>query len=544
MTTLEFVLMIAALVGLAATWRQSPRWLNFMPFGIGVLAATQLIKDGYNANMLPVYLLIIVLGIIATNRLPRRRQAINKPQGKTRLYLGIVGTILGFLALFLGVRATIYQNLPPAKFSRMSWSEAFKATHRKLSHQYAFGAWKQIDWETLYAIYVPQIVAAEAANDRQAYYRALLGYTSSIPDGHVWLDGEDFGSREADIGAGYGLEILSLSDGRVIAVVITPGGAADDAGMQWGAEILTWDDLSIQAALEATPILWPLRRGAPATLEGRRLEQLRLLVRAPAGSNTSVSFRNPSDNQVHQANLTAIYDGVMAQDGNSERPLPPVEPGVILPGGIGYIKINNEHDDADRSGGGIFLKAVESFIREHVAGLILDVRGNRGGDDQLVPQFVGHFVTQRTLYEKITVYFQPLDIFIPCPPDLWIEPLEPNYAGAVVVLIDNATFSSGEGIPMAIARLPQGEVIGFYGTYGSFGMTGGIINLPEGLILHFPDGQSLDAQNAIQLDSDHTLQGGFAPTIHVPMTEEAARAIYVDRSDYLLEVATQYLQDQ
>lgn len=50
-----------------------------------------------------------------------------------------------------------------------------------------------------------------------------------------------------------------------------------------------------------------------------------------------------------------------------------------------------------------------------------------------------------------------------------------------------------------------------------------------------PDGQSLDAQNAIQLDSDHTLQGGVAATIRVPLAEAAARAIYVDGEDYRLD---------
>jgi carboxyl-terminal processing protease len=544
MTTLAFVLMTVTLVGLGMIWRQSPLGLNLVPLGIALLAVMQLFFDGYNPNLLSVYLVILGLVVVGGWRLTHRNRLVPQTRHGLMISFGIFGTALGLLALFLGVRATLYQNLPPADLSQMTWCEAFETAHRKLSHQYAFGDWKQIDWDVLYAEFAPQIATAEAGQNRQAYYQALLSYTASIPDGHVWLEGDDFGARQAAIGAGYGLEILSLDDGRVLVVDITPGGAAEGTGILWGAEILTWNDQPIPNALESVPILWPLRRGAPATLEGQRLAQLRLLVRAPEETTASVRFRNPGDSQIQEVFLAAVQDGVVTQYGNWETSLPPVEPGLILPGGIGYIKINNEHEDSDHPPEKIFEEAIQTFIEAQVTGIILDVRGNRGGDDQLVPRFVGHFFTQRGFYEKATLYFQPFNTFIPHPPDLCIEPLEPYFDGPVLVLIDNTTFSSGEGIALAIASLPQGEVIGFYGTYGSFGMTGGKIYLPEGLTLHFPDGQSLNGQGVIQLDSDHSLQGGIAPTIRVPMTAEAARVIFVDGEDFLLDYAIRYLQNK
>ena len=313
MTTLDFMLMAAVFIGLVTTWQRSPRVLNILPFGITGLAVVQISLDGYNANILPVYLAIVFLDVVAGSRLVRSKHSVNHPLCGAKLYLGVFGTALGILALILDVRATLYQNLLPADLSQMTWSDAFEAAHRKVSHQYAFGAWKQIDWEALYAEYTSQIEAAESKHDRQAYYRALLGFTSSIPDGHVWPEGDDFGAREAAIGAGYGLEVLGLEDGRVIAVVVSPAGPAEGAGMQWGAEILTWNGLPIQEVLDRMPTLWPLRRGAPATVEGRQLEQLWLLVRAPEGTSTSMSFRNPEDTHIYQVTLTAVYDGAMAQ---------------------------------------------------------------------------------------------------------------------------------------------------------------------------------------------------------------------------------------
>jgi carboxyl-terminal processing protease len=63
-----------------------------------------------------------------------------------------------------------------------------------------------------------------------------------------------------------------------------------------------------------------------------------------------------------------------------------------------------------------------------------------------------------------------------------INPQTPHYSGPVVVLVNPTTHSSGEGPPMGIARLPQGSVIGFHGTGGSFGMVGGKISMPGGFL--------------------------------------------------------------
>ena len=95
-----------------------------------------------------------------------------------------------------------------------------------------------------------------------------------------------------------------------------------------------------------------------------------------------------------------------------------------------------------------------------------------------------------------------------------------------------------------IQRLPQGTIIGTHGTYGSFGLTGGHITLPEGYALNFPTGQSLDAEQNIQLDSNHTLQGGVQPDMRVPLTEESARAMYIEGRDIVLEFAVAFLQEK
>jgi len=111
----------------------------------------------------------------------------------------------------------------------------------------------------------------------------------------------------------------------------------------------------------------------------------------------------------------------------------------------------------------------------------------------------------------------------------------------VICLVNTATSSSGEGVPMAIKRLSQGHVLGLYGTSGSFGLTSGETLMPGGLSINYPLGRSLDENFNIQLDSDSTKNGGVIPDIRVLLTQENMYAMYVDSVDVDLDSAVTYL---
>jgi hypothetical protein len=94
---------------------------------------------------------------------------------------------------------------------------------------------------------------------------------------------------------------------------------------------------------------------------------------------------------------------------------------------------------------------------------------------------------------------------------------------------------------MAIQRLSQGQVLGCYGTHGSFALTSGETLMPAGLAISYPLGRSLDENFNIQIDSDSTKNGGVIPDIHVPLTRENMNAIFVDSEDVELKCAIEYL---
>jgi carboxyl-terminal processing protease len=140
-----------------------------------------------------------------------------------------------------------------------------------------------------------------------------------------------------------------------------------------------------------------------------------------------------------------------------------------------------------------------------------------------------------SFYEHATFYSETTRRFERDPEaTLTIEPLSPFFGGPVVALIDQHCVSSCEGIAMAVKRLPRGRVVGFHGTFGSFGMSGGSVKLPGGMTLEYPNGQSTDANGIVQLDSDASLEGGVTPNVRVPVTIETMKAAFRDKNDVVL----------
>jgi len=457
----------------------------------------------------------------------------------------------------------------PADFGSLSWREAFLAAHGKLSKEYAFGEWKSVDWAGLAAEFLPRVEKAQAAGDEKAYYLALHEYLFSIPDGHLSLGAEDPAIPRAvarDLaGGGFGMSVAELDDGRIIAAGLIPGGTAAAAGMAPGAEILSWNGLPAKTALDrvdpgALPFK-PLTKaigGAnpPATDYGRRLEQCRLLVRGPVGTKVDVEFRNPGSTAKRYATLVAVDDGgasLALVDFTSRPELSDTIDYRVLPEGFGYILVRMEFDLANPGYPArvyeMFKEAISSFVEAKVPGIVLDFRGNYGGSDQLAADMCGFFFSSPSFYEmqeyfdkrdggflRITVSERDAD---PIVENIMIEPQFPYYSGPVAVLVNPQTKSSGEGIPMGVARLPQGKVVGFDGTNGSFGMVGGEIRLPGGFSIGYPFGRSVDSAGRIQLDS-RMGSGGVAPGLKVPKTYENVMA-FASGVDVELEYAIRYL---
>lgn len=170
--------------------------------------------------------------------------------------------------------------------------------------------------------------------------------------------------------------------------------------------------------------------------------------------------------------------------------------------------------------------AIEVAQQNNTKGIILDLRNNIGGLDQMTADILGYFYNQKTFFEYQNLYNPDTGAFeLQSMEDgsqaLTIEPSEPYFSGSVIVLINPKCVSSGEGLAMGLQNLPKAETLGFYGTNGSFGLAGSEAKMPGDITVHWPSGQSLNENKAIQLDSRNGI-GGVSPDIKLPMTVQNA----------------------
>ncbi|HYX26512.1 MAG TPA: S41 family peptidase [Thermoanaerobaculia bacterium] len=563
--SLLLIALTAALLLRYAVWsdRPLPRWVDFLPAANLLLVAGQAWAAlGTSAFVVLVSLpLYIAAGLLFLFTLPRvfsRRRAVpgarwrwgKRAAAAVGLAMVVFGAdrLLEMRGLLEARRrfAALLNEKTVTDLTPLSWTGAFAALRDKLQAEYPFTRWKGIDWAVLHAEIAPQVAAAEASRDERAWYRALRELAWSVPDGHVGLQGDDHGLRRDEVGGGYGFQIVELDDGRVLAKRVTSGGPAAGAGMRFGAVILAWNGVPIHDALGAIRVLWS--EEPPATAEGRRLQQARFLVRGPAGSQAPVTFRNRGEPTARTVQLTAVEE--------PEEPKPfNVVAGVLfgspievrrLPQGPGYVRVKFElpclfdlHPERDVA------RALERFRAANVPGLVVDVRGNVGGQDAMIARLTAFFQRTARTYEMAAVYDPSTQSFVVRPETaVKLVPREPRWEGSrrrVAVLIDADTLSSGEGIPLALRGLPGVAVFGWHGTQGSFGINQKTVHLPGKLDLVFPQAPSLDARGRIQVDGDAAGRGGIVPDHRVPLDQAAFEAAYGQGRDMVLEAAVRWV---
>ncbi|MBX2803180.1 MAG: hypothetical protein KTR31_36205 [Myxococcales bacterium] len=392
-----------------------------------------------------------------------------------------------------------------------------------LQRSYAFTEHKQLDWEVVRSELLPLTQAAQSTEEEDQVIRRLVPY---LPDAHVQLFHDD-PSRDLCPEARHHFDVVlaDLDDGRVI--VADPGSTEFVAG----DEVATWGGTPIAEARLATAS-WCFPLGA-ATQERIRQVQLRLLARGSVDERVTVQIWRGSDLET--------VDLVARPDTEDIRVALDIElPERLLthrrlPSGMAYIALGWEETYLAETR---FQRALA--VHQDAPGLVVDLRDNDGGMDMPAANIAGMFSTERFFYETIT-FLNNRTLEQEVIAELWVEPQEVYWGRPTAVLIDSDTVSSGEGLAFLLAKMPRVEVFGFEGTAASFGSTGSRIRLPGGWTLTFPAGRSLDAADRIQLDSDHTLQGGVRPTRRIPWTADDVLRHHADE-DVVLQAAVAWLQ--
>ncbi len=432
----------------------------------------------------------------------------------------------------------------------LSWRKAFHRLCSQISSEYPFTDWKRIDWDKMKETYLKKVEEAQKEKDIEKFYLALREFLYSIPDGGVRIESND-SLKKKHIGGGYGFAGIVTEDKKYMVYYVHPGSSADKAGMELGAEITEWNGEPILTALDKVSTLWA--DNPPATAEGKVWEKSKFLGRAPIGTKAEVAFVNPDSPD------SPRIVSLVAEEDNYATLITPVVNAVnlgimdspvlskVIDGKIGYIRVVSFTSNVSMPfPAQAYQKIVASFIREGVDGVIIDLRGNSGGDSSLAVKFGGHFVQEEAFLQQVAMYKKKKKEFVLIPgKEEVIKPLPISYRGKVIVLIDYGTAGCAELLAKALATQKNIAVMGFCSTRGSVGLPGGDIQMPRGITLSYPVARSLDREGKIQVEADAEGNGGVIPSLKVSLSSELVRKYAQSQDkDFLLSFAFDHLRGE
>ena len=398
-------------------------------------------------------------------------------------------------------------------YSSLSYTAAFDRMLDKFSKEYAFTEFKGIDWTAKGAEFRPRFAQAEQAHDAHAYALALRDFINSIPDTHLGLDTAllDQAFVDASVG-GLGLAMTELDDGRFIVDYLTPGGPAEEAGVDWGADILAINGQTSADAVDAAVAL----TGPFSNPVVERLHKVAFATRfARTATSASLTFKNPGgQEQTKTIPLAAEFDSLRhaLDTGGSATDLP-VEYHV-LPSGLGYIAINSFSDN-DVLSVQVYERAIRYFKDNKIPGVIVDMRHNGGGSGWLANQMAAYFFDQEIETGYVEHYDPTIGGFYAEPGEktpMIPPPADLQFAGPVAVLVGEGCASACEFFSYDMTTSGRAEIVGQYPTEGAGGSIERFL-MPEDIGVQMTTGRALDVNGNIHIEGS-----GVAPTVKVPVT--------------------------
>jgi C-terminal processing protease CtpA/Prc len=412
---------------------------------------------------------------------------------------------------------TLYEpkDIAVKDFSDLGYTEAFEELYKAISRDWAFNGvkGKEVDWEALHDEIAPRVAEAEKNKDALEFYRALHDFTLAIPDGHVGLGGGELGNADFQprVAGGYGFAIRELVSGEFAVVFVTRGGPAEEAGMELGAEVTEFDGRPIaEAVSQIQPYAGPFSQEI-----FKRYQQARYLLRAPVGTEASVTFVSPGG-QPQTATLTAIEERDSFQFTSIYYGFEPSDLPVtfrLLDTGVGYINVASYYDDLNLIIR-LFERALKTFQAQGVSSIVIDLRFNGGGNplglagflyDQEIP------LGQKERYSEKTGKFEPVGV-----PDKVLPNTNQYEFEKIAVLVGPACFSACEQEAYSFSQVPGAIVVGYYSSGGVFAdVARGQVSLPEGMSLQFSTDRFVNPDGSLFLEGK-----GAVPTVRVPLTLE------------------------
>ena len=388
----------------------------------------------------------------------------------------------------------------------------FGVVWKRLNETYYDSTFGGLNWKDAYDRYLPQISAAE--NDEEFYrltnrmlWELKVSHNNLVPPGFMAL-------REPLVCAegSPGLDIRILN-GIPVITSVKPESSAKEAGLRPGYVIEAVDGTPTgQIIREAESTMRP-----PYNSSGRTaIITKAILGRIYGASGTEVSVSYSDENgQKAEKKLTRTKRGGVAVGPNGILYLAVDFEVKRFDNGIGYMRLNTFQPPLTAQ----ISAAIKSL--GDVTGIILDIRGNSGGEIEGMPDL---FLSERKLLYLSRTRNGETKVFI--------DPAEGAFSGHLVLLVDQLSGSASELFAGSLQAAGRADVIGERSP-GAV-MESDMMIFPTGAIFMYPVAQ-------IATPDGKVLEGyGVIPDIEVKLDRE----ILLKGVDSQIEAAIRFLNNK
>ena len=497
-----------------------------------IAALIHLAIYGLQAFWIFFYLYIEAL-IPLINLLPGRKKL---PVAIKSVLSSLIALVVCVLFLFDLLGSPIVHN-----YTRMSYTQSFKKMLATMEKEYCLSSWKKIDYDGLLNEYLPRVEEAEKNNDESAYAAVVTEVTYRFYDYHVYTAlGDDIYDSVMNslTGNDYGLSMMKLDDGTVVAIFVEDGNGMlydephdiTKLGIHNGTQIVAWDGKEINEAIDETECINSIIQFSvksnedffrPAFLAGK------------GGETVDVTFIDDNGSEKHaKLNRIGDYSGRLSGVLIKFLHLHDYTPNFttkMLDDKCGYLLVRSEYystfyDNLSVIRSGYYPELVEFYaskIEELKAQgmeyLVIDIRNNGGGYDNVAGALASLFTDEKKYmcgfgYEDETGYHTTENNYIF--PDGRYKDLP------VVVLVNLTCGSAGDGMAKFLGECDNVTLMGITASAGVNQNNGGIMYLTKNISVYYPIALTLSSENVPLIDTDQTREGRIPLEAKIPMTKE------------------------
>ena len=471
---------------------------------------------------------------------------IKKSKKPVKIIGAVVIGVVCLLSLFFNIDSSESVN-----YSNKDLKSAYISLCDYFEENYIMNEWKKPDYEKIKADGLKLIDEAEKTGDITKYYEAVDEFTNSFYDGHMGIsfyDGNDYLITRIKQFNDYGLSLITLDDGTTIAVDVEDG-----LEIKNGDTVTKWNGVPIDQAIESVHVPMP-----EPVAENDRIDKAFWLA-CTGGESVEVSYIN-SDNEEKTLTLDKL-DSEMPRALKARRLFwhntDEAYSYKMLNTNTGYMKITSEETDrfhdyfAYCTGNHnyareIFRNDLRELKNQGMTKLVVDIRNNGGGHDEVATAFASLFTKEKMYAYSLGIrkngeYIKTADRYVSA--DGEFSDIE------VLVLTNMRCASAGDGMVLYLSRLDNVTVAGLSCPAGCNQESGGSIFMPKGIVVNFPVGLVLDEEANPNIDVDYSRQSRTPLDVKIPLTKEAALEIFNEENfdngkDYELEWAIDFLDQE